>query len=119
MTRVALKVLAVLFAAAVPAHAQFNWVGAGSTPQGDYLRGVGVAAFGLGAYNLETAQAVSINVNTEIRWNEYVTMYFARENEAKARYRAAMREHNEEKRKSIQDRIKNAPRSATSRTATR
>jgi hypothetical protein len=109
MTRVALRVLAVLLAAGPAAHAQFNWVGAGSTPQGDYLRGVGVAAFGLGSYNLNTAQADSINVNTEIRWNEYVTMYFARENEAKARYRAAMREHNEEKRKAIVDRIKNSP----------
>ncbi|HEY2155068.1 MAG TPA: hypothetical protein VGH33_05530 [Isosphaeraceae bacterium] len=109
MTRVALRVLAVLLAMGPAAHAQFNWVGAGSTPEGDYLRGVGIAAFGLGSYNLNTAQANSINVNTEIRWNEYVTMYFARENEAKARYRAAMREHNEEKRKAILDRIKNSP----------
>jgi hypothetical protein len=109
MTRLASRILAVLLATAPVAHAQFNWVGAGSTPEGDYLRGVGVAAFGLGSYNLNTAQANAINTTTAIQWNEYVTMYFARENEAKARYRAAMREHNEEKRKSILDRIKNAP----------
>ncbi len=109
MTRALLRTLALLLASAPLAHAQFNWVGSGSTPQGDYLRGVGVAAFGLGAYNLQTAQAESINVNTAIQWNEYVTMYFERENEAKARYRAEMREHNESKRKAIQSRIRDTP----------
>jgi hypothetical protein len=54
------------------AHAQAMFVGAGSTPQGDYLRGVGIAAWGMGQYNLNTAQAESINVDTVIKWNEYV-----------------------------------------------
>ena len=30
---------------------------AGSTPEGDYLRGVGIAGWGMGLYNLNTAQA--------------------------------------------------------------
>lgn len=109
MLRDALRVIAVVLAAGAGASAQFNWVGAGSTPQGDYLRGVGVAAFGMGVYNLDTAQANSINVNTEIRWNEYVTFYFARENEAKARYREAQREKKEEGRKTILARIRERP----------
>jgi hypothetical protein len=90
-------------------RAQFNWIGHGSTAPGDYLRGVGVAAVGIGVYNLDTAQANAINVDTEIRWNEYVTMYFARENAEKARYRQIQREHNEAKRKAIIERIKQRP----------
>jgi hypothetical protein len=54
------------------AQAQFFGMGAGSTLQGDYLRGVGFAAWGEGVYNLYTAQANSINTDTYIRWNEYV-----------------------------------------------
>ena len=49
-----------------------QFVTAGSTPQGDYLRGVGIAGWGMGLYNLNTAQANSINLDTSIRWNEYV-----------------------------------------------
>jgi hypothetical protein len=109
MLRDTLRVLAVVLATGAVARAQFNFVGPGSTPQGDYLRGVGVAAFGLGIYNLDTAQANAINVNTEIRWNEYVTAYFARENEAKARYRAAERERKENNFKAILNRIDEAP----------
>jgi len=56
----------------VATTAQGQFIGAGSTPGGDYLRGVGVAAWGMGLYNLNTAQADSINTDTFIRWNEYV-----------------------------------------------
>src|SRR5262245_5916860 len=52
------------------AHAQI--ITAGSTPEGDYLRGVGIAGWGLGLYNLNTAQAESINLDTYIRWDQYV-----------------------------------------------
>ena len=48
------------------------FVGAGSTPAGDYLRGVGIADWGMGLYNLNTAQAKSIEVDSAIRWDEYV-----------------------------------------------
>ena len=40
-------------------------IGAGSTPQGDYLRGVGIAAMGMGIYNEKTAIAKSINLDTD------------------------------------------------------
>jgi hypothetical protein len=109
MLRGMLRALVVLLATGQAARAQFNFVGPGSTAPGDYLRGVGVAAFGIGLYNLNTAQANSINVDTTIRWNEYVTMYFARENQAKAEYRHAVWDRNEEKRKAIVERIRSEP----------
>jgi hypothetical protein len=64
----ALIVLAFL---ASGARAQYLG-GAGSTLEGDYLRGLGIAAWGMGTYNLNTAQAESINVDTVMRWNEYL-----------------------------------------------
>ncbi len=62
------KLLASLVVLAVMgpgARAQF--IGAGSTPQGDYLRGAGIAAMGMGIYNEKTAIANSINLDTMIR----------------------------------------------------
>jgi len=57
MSRTSLAAFLILIWAASPAQAQFAFVGPGSTVQGDYLRGVGVAAFGMGIYNHETAIA--------------------------------------------------------------
>jgi hypothetical protein len=45
----------------------------GSTIEGDYLRGVGFAAIGMGVYNYDTAMANSINTDTSIRLNEYIS----------------------------------------------
>lgn len=86
-----------------------QYIGAGSTPQGDYLRGLGIAAAGLGVYNLDTAKAESINVDTAIRADMYLASVFreARENwmaldkEREARWKA-----NYEK---IRDRIRSNP----------
>jgi hypothetical protein len=68
------------------AGAQFGragGVGPGSTPQGDYLRGLGVAAAGFGnlyagagMYNLSTAQAESISADTAMRVDSYLAMVF-------------------------------------------
>jgi hypothetical protein len=52
-------------------RAQYVAVGPGSTLQGDYLRGVGIAAWGMGTYNYNTAVAESINANTFMTLNEY------------------------------------------------
>jgi len=71
LSRACLATLVVMTSLATSAEAQF--ITAGSTPQGDYLRGVGIGAWGMGSYNLNTAQAESINVDTVIKWNEYVT----------------------------------------------
>jgi hypothetical protein len=64
--------LTLLGALGTTVQAQFFAMGPGSTLEGDYLRGVGFAAWGEGVYNLYTAQAISINTDTYIRWNEYV-----------------------------------------------
>jgi hypothetical protein len=63
---------ALVIVAALERGAQAQIITAGSTVQGDYLRGVGIASWGMGQYNLDTARANSINLDTEIRWNEYV-----------------------------------------------
>ena len=65
-------VAGVLALAAIGASARAQFIGAGSTPAGDYLRGAGIAAWGMGLFNLNTAQAESINTDTFIRWNEYL-----------------------------------------------
>ncbi len=65
-------ILITLGALGTSAQAQWFGMGPGSTLQGDYLRGVGFAAWGEGVYNLYSAQANSINTDTYIRWNEYV-----------------------------------------------
>jgi hypothetical protein len=67
------KLVASLFVlTALESSAWAQFIGAGSTPQGDYLRGVGIAAMGMGIYNERTAIANSINIDTAIRWDQYV-----------------------------------------------
>jgi hypothetical protein len=70
MYRSGLAALVVLASIGCTAEAQIIF--GGSTPEGDYLRGVGIADWGMGLYNLNTAQANSINLDTAIRGNEYV-----------------------------------------------
>lgn len=74
---------------ATSARAQYGygmggWGGWGaSTVQGDIARGMGVFAAGAGMYNLDTAQATSINTDTWMRWNQYI---FQSQQEATKRY---------------------------------
>ena len=71
----------------------YGWGGWGGTAQGDIARGLGYFTMGAGIYNVDTAIARSINVDTLIRWNEYVYLsqregtreYFARRNAAIAK----------------------------------
>ena len=72
LTALALAACSGLLAPAAWAELGRRWVRAGSTSQGDILRGEGVAAMGFGQYNLATAMAASINTDTSIRWNQYV-----------------------------------------------
>ena len=66
----------------------YGWGGWGATPQGSIAQGLGYFAMGAGIYNVDTAVARSINVDTVIRWNQYVYLsqqeatreYFARRN---------------------------------------
>jgi hypothetical protein len=64
--------LSVVFAIAAPgnARAQWGWGGWGSTVQGDIARGAGLFNAGVGQRNLSDAQAMSINADTAIRWNQ-------------------------------------------------
>jgi len=70
--RACVGILITFGALGTTAQAQWWGMGGASTLEGDYLRGVGFAAWGEGVYNLYTAQANSINTDTYIRWNEYV-----------------------------------------------
>ena len=47
----------LLAVAALERTVAAQWIGAGSTIEGDYLRGVGIAAMGMGIYNEKTAIA--------------------------------------------------------------
>ncbi len=75
----------------------YGWGGWGGTAQGDIARGLGYFNMGAGIYNVDTAIARSINVDTMIRWNQYVYLsqqeatreYFARRNASIAKDRNA------------------------------
>lgn len=80
---------ALTIAITLPASAQYGgygwggWGGGGGgTVAGDALRGGGVFAAGAGQYNVDTAQANSINTQTAMQANEYLYESFqiARQN---------------------------------------
>src|SRR3954463_11765419 len=54
------------------ASAQVTIVGPGSTVEGDVARGYGIYYDGLGQYSVNSAIGRSIDVDTVIKWNEYV-----------------------------------------------
>jgi hypothetical protein len=89
MPRRILGALLIPILAGTCAQAQVNFPG--STPEGDYLRGVGIAAQGMGSFNLQTAQANQINTETFIRWNEYVDAVIRTQVRELAAHRAARR----------------------------
>jgi len=74
-----------------------GWGGWGGTAQGDIARGLAYFNMGAGIYNVDTAIARSIDLDTVIRWNQYVYLsqqeatreYFARRNAAIAKDRNA------------------------------
>jgi len=73
----ALGMSIVLTLAAGEARAQYyggyGWGGwGGETVQGSIARGLGAYNVGAGVYNLDTAQANSINADTIMRWNEFM-----------------------------------------------
>jgi hypothetical protein len=107
MARSVTITLIVLASSATDSVAQVVFVGPGSTPQGDYLRGVGVAAYGIGMGNLLDAQAMSINVGTGIRPNEYIASVLKNEAAENAQRRAAKIEkdrelHNKERKRILE-----------------
>jgi hypothetical protein len=106
------RALAWLLALAwLPARvdAQPVYAGPGSTPQGDYLRGVGVAAYGIGMGNLLDAQATALNVDTGIRLNEYIAAVLRNEAAENAQRRAAKSDRDRELYNKEQKRILASP----------
>jgi hypothetical protein len=78
--RLAVGFVAILSLTAPNARAQWGyggwgwggWGGGASTLQGSELQGAAQFAMGAGMYNLDTAQARSINADTAMRYNDYV-----------------------------------------------
>jgi hypothetical protein len=95
--------------AAMECSARAQFIGAGSTPQGDYLRGAGIAAMGMGIYNQRTAIANSINLDTMIRWNEYVAAVANEQRKDYVERRMYLSAKNKEMNDKIEDRIHNHP----------
>ncbi len=110
MSRTILTPLLLLALIGSSAQAQnMGFIGAGSTPQGDYLRGVGIASFGMGVYNHQTAIATSINADTAMRINEYMYNCVMNENRMNAEHRDAMVAKNKENYSKIRQRIDQHP----------
>ena len=105
--RITLAMMSVAACFENSAHAQF--ITAGSTLEGDYLRGVGIAGWGMGLYNLNTAQANSINLNTEIRWYEYLADVARQQTKDYVARKLADATERKEFYKQYRDRILNSP----------
>jgi hypothetical protein len=87
----------------------YGWGGWGSTPGSSMARGMGMMNMGRGMYNVDTAQARSINTNTVIRYNQAM---FNSERSATKLYvarRHKLSQDNEKAYADIQDRLRNHP----------
>lgn len=105
--------LGLLLAAGLPARAQYygwgGWGGGSTTAYGDFARGMGVFASGIGQMNLNDAQARSINANTAMQWNNYE---WAINQSLYAEYNRRLIERGQETAKNIneiQQRLRNNP----------
>jgi hypothetical protein len=90
----AISFLALLAVPGPQARAQLwgrmgGWVGYGSTVQGDILRGEGVFLNGLGTYYVDSAMAGSINADTWMRLDNYISNWIAAENQRRGEHRRA------------------------------
>jgi hypothetical protein len=89
------RILALVVVVALPAafaEAQFVWVAPGSTAEGDYLRGLGIAAIGMGFFEVADANAFAINSDTLMRIDLYIgacAAYEARVHAARMREKVA------------------------------
>lgn len=109
-----MKRMVIFVAIAVPligakSHAQRIFIGQGSTASGDILRGEGIAAWGWGQYNFNTARANSINADTMIKIDQYIGECRRAENARQARIRAENKARRLKYFNELQDRLLNAP----------
>jgi hypothetical protein len=101
---------AVLLGVTLSAAGQpMSFIGPGSTPMGDYLRGVGIAATGMGNYNYNTALADQINTQTWMTLNEYIYQSVKIQAREYAERKREALQKNLELRKQIQERIHDHP----------
>lgn len=113
---VPLATFALLASWPAPALAQGEYIGPGSTAEGDilrgqglFLRGAGQYLQGAGQYNLYTAMAGSINADTFIRLNEYIYQSIQHENAERARRLGEKAARRVQNLNAIRDRILNEP----------
>jgi hypothetical protein len=91
----------------------YGWGGwGGQTAQGDFARGLGAYAMGAGYYNEQTAVANSINVDTVMRWNQYVYEAQMNANRMHAEKLAADRAQTNLAGDQIRERLRNNPERA-------
>ncbi len=109
MKRVLIVPLVLLAMLPASAQAQRMFMGAGSTAQGDYLRGVGIAGMGMGLYNRNTAMANAINTDTAIRLNEYIYGCLMNENKKNAEHRQMIAQRAKDLMSKIRERIAQHP----------
>jgi hypothetical protein len=88
-----------------------GWIGggAGSTPIGDIERGRGFELAGLGMYNLDTAIANRLNVESSILLNEYIYSSILQDNQRKSEHKMAKLHEKIERYNKILERIRNDP----------
>lgn len=98
-------------------YADWGWggwgMGAGvGTAQGDFARGLGAFAQGVGEANVSNAQAAAVNANTIKRWNDYM---YQSQQEANRRYQdklAKDKRNNVKSREQIYKRLRDNPTSS-------
>ena len=122
LIRIAAGVLSLCLLSAGTVRAQgWGWEGWGgwtSTPEGALAQGMGHFYKGAGIFNERTAIADSINADTMMRWNDYLS---AANQEGARRYVARRRENSANNRLQndrIVSRIRDNPTGATSKWAT-
>jgi hypothetical protein len=115
-TRFVLGLVVILSISVGTVHAlDWGWGGWGGwvdTPEGSIARGMGYYYTGAGIYNEKTAIADSINVDTMIRWNQYL---HEANLEATRRYIARRSGQSAKNRALYNERVKNLQENPTAR----
>lgn len=109
MSRAVAPLLCAASLAVLAPAARCQVIFPGSTVQGDYLRGVGIAAAGMGIYNHETAIANRINTGTAILANEYVSAVAQYQSDKYWHRRKRLADQRNQYLGQILDRIRNRP----------